>query len=317
MPFLLLLFLTLVCMPESWQEPVLFTTSPALSAALTTACMGVVVGMAALASRRVRSLAYGPGTRERASRRYGSWRLYHLVTLLGLYALSLYGLGWGWAVQRMLGGQPTLPAGGDLFVLAPFMLSLIFSWVFFYDAERALHDTGADAESLFWSRRAYVAFHARNNLALICVPLVLLIIQKGVRQLVPESVAETWKVESAVLSLVAPFAVLAALADPARLATVRILEAAGELSCTELLAESRLGCSKSTLSHHLRVLRRAGVTNTRVEGVRRYTTLRRDDLQYRFPGLLDAIVGAAFPAASGHWSAPGSGVVMAGPQVDP
>src|SRR5205085_5392713 len=211
MPFLLLLFLTLVCMPESWQEPVLFSTTPALSAALTAACMGVVVGMAAFASRRVRSLAYGPGTRERASRRYGSWRLYHLVTLLGLYALSLYGLGWGWTVQRMLGGQPTLPAGGDLFVLAPFMLSLIFSWVFFYDAERALHDTGADAESLFWSRRAYVTFHARNNLALICVPLVLFIIQKGVRQLVPESVAETWKVESAVLSLVAPFAVLAGI----------------------------------------------------------------------------------------------------------
>ena len=55
------------------------------------------------------------------------------------------------------------------------MLSLIFSWVFFYDAERALHDTGSDAESLFWSRRAYVAFHTRNNLALICVPLVLFI----------------------------------------------------------------------------------------------------------------------------------------------
>src|SRR5437660_6429927 len=175
MSFLLLLFLTLVCMPESWQEPALFSSTPALSAALTAACMALVVGMAALVSLRVVALAHSPDTRDRAARRYGSWRLYHLVTLLGLYALSLYGFGWGWTVQTLLGSEQTLPAGADVLVLAPFLISLVLSWTFFYDAERALHDTGSDAGSPFWSRKAHVTFQARNNLALLCVSLLLII----------------------------------------------------------------------------------------------------------------------------------------------
>jgi DNA-binding transcriptional ArsR family regulator len=84
--------------------------------------------------------------------------------------------------------------------------------------------------------------------------------------------------------------VLAALADPARLATVRTLGAAGEESCARILEESRLDCTKSTMSHHLKVLREAGLTRTRVEGARRYVSLRREDLDARFPGLLDAVL---------------------------
>jgi DNA-binding transcriptional ArsR family regulator len=44
------------------------------------------------------------------------------------------------------------------------------------------------------------------------------------------------------------------------------------------------------MSHHLRVLREAGLTRTRVEGTRRYVSLRREDLQARFPGLLEAVL---------------------------
>jgi DNA-binding transcriptional ArsR family regulator len=84
--------------------------------------------------------------------------------------------------------------------------------------------------------------------------------------------------------------VLAALADPARLATVRLLSEAGEESCARILEESQLSCSKSTMSHHLKVLREAGLTRTRVEGARRYVSLRREDLEARFPGLLDAVL---------------------------
>lgn len=84
--------------------------------------------------------------------------------------------------------------------------------------------------------------------------------------------------------------VLAALADPGRLATVRTLAGAGEASSSGLLEASGLGCTKSTMSHHLRVLREAGVTRTRVEGTHRFVSLRRDDLDLRFPGLLDAVV---------------------------
>jgi DNA-binding transcriptional ArsR family regulator len=88
-------------------------------------------------------------------------------------------------------------------------------------------------------------------------------------------------------------AVLAALADPYRLACVRSLAHRGETSCTDLYDHVGIECSKSTMSHHLRVLREAGVISTRVSGVHRYSKLRRADLDARFPGLLDAVIAAS------------------------
>jgi DNA-binding transcriptional ArsR family regulator len=83
-------------------------------------------------------------------------------------------------------------------------------------------------------------------------------------------------------------AVLHALSDPARLAIVRELGSGTECSCGGF----DVGLSKPTLSHHLRVLREAGVTQTRCDGRHRLVSLRRDDLEARFPGLLDAIASA-------------------------
>jgi DNA-binding transcriptional ArsR family regulator len=84
-------------------------------------------------------------------------------------------------------------------------------------------------------------------------------------------------------------AVLHALGDPVRLELVRILDQAdGAISCGEL----PIPVSKSTGSHHLKVLREAGVVRAHVDGTRRYYTLRRDDLAARFPGLLDSVVRA-------------------------
>ena len=84
-------------------------------------------------------------------------------------------------------------------------------------------------------------------------------------------------------------AVLQALADPVRLELVRILDDAdGALSCGEI----PLSVSKSTGSHHLKVLREAGVIRGLVDGTRRYYTLRRDDLDARFPGLLASVLTA-------------------------
>jgi DNA-binding transcriptional ArsR family regulator len=84
--------------------------------------------------------------------------------------------------------------------------------------------------------------------------------------------------------------VLAALADPGRLSAVRGLAEAEEAACGELLRLAGTDWSKSTLSHHLRVLREAGVTHTRVAGTRRFVSLRRSDLDAAFPGLLDAVL---------------------------
>lgn len=84
--------------------------------------------------------------------------------------------------------------------------------------------------------------------------------------------------------------VLRALADPVRLEIVSRLAREGEQCCYDLGVD--VGLHKSTMSHHYRALREAGVTLTRQEGRRKYLTLRRDDLEARFPGLLDSILAA-------------------------
>jgi DNA-binding transcriptional ArsR family regulator len=91
--------------------------------------------------------------------------------------------------------------------------------------------------------------------------------------------------------------VLAALADPARLATVRTLALVGESSCNQIRQDAGLEVSKSTMSHHLRILREAGITHSRIQGARRLLTLRREDLDTRFPGLLHVILQDELAAA--------------------
>jgi DNA-binding transcriptional ArsR family regulator len=81
---------------------------------------------------------------------------------------------------------------------------------------------------------------------------------------------------------------MAALSDPARVEIVRCL-AAGEASCGTF----QVNVSKATRSHHLRVLREAGLTFTRAQGTHRIVSLRREELDERFPGLLDAVLAAA------------------------
>jgi DNA-binding transcriptional ArsR family regulator len=88
-------------------------------------------------------------------------------------------------------------------------------------------------------------------------------------------------------------AVLHALSDPQRLRIVRVLAAE---SAPRRCGSFDVDITKSTLTHHFRVLREAGVIEQRVEGTARLNSLRRDDLDERFPGLLDAVL-AATPAA--------------------
>ncbi|GAC1319159.1 MAG: helix-turn-helix transcriptional regulator [Thermoleophilaceae bacterium] len=86
--------------------------------------------------------------------------------------------------------------------------------------------------------------------------------------------------------------VLHALSDPVRLQIVRALAEREEQSCSSVEAS----VSKSTLSHHFKVLREAGVTHTRANGTQRFVSLRRDDLERRFPGLLKSVLSASVTA---------------------
>jgi DNA-binding transcriptional ArsR family regulator len=89
--------------------------------------------------------------------------------------------------------------------------------------------------------------------------------------------------------------VLAALAEPNRLATVQYVARSGEACCSEVIQEAGLTMTKSTFSHHLRILREAGVLTKRIQGTKGFTKLRKDDLDRRFPGLIDAIIDAENP----------------------
>ncbi len=82
--------------------------------------------------------------------------------------------------------------------------------------------------------------------------------------------------------------VLFALSDPARLHIVKTLDTRGETMC----AGVGLRLAKSSCSRHFKVLREAGVIRTRRHGTAYLNTLRREELDARFPGLLDAVLRA-------------------------
>lgn len=81
--------------------------------------------------------------------------------------------------------------------------------------------------------------------------------------------------------------IMRALGDPLRLELVRLLAHGGPRNCGDL--SELLGLPSSTCSYHLRLLREAGVTRTRAEGTQRVISLRREDLEARFPGLVDVL----------------------------
>ncbi|SEL59993.1 ArsR/SmtB family transcription factor [Streptacidiphilus jiangxiensis] len=84
--------------------------------------------------------------------------------------------------------------------------------------------------------------------------------------------------------------VLGALADPVRVAIVRTLAGLGESPCVELRRAAELTIGQPTFSHHQRVLREAGVLRERVQGAQRIVSLRGEDLDACFPGLLTAVL---------------------------
>jgi DNA-binding transcriptional ArsR family regulator len=80
--------------------------------------------------------------------------------------------------------------------------------------------------------------------------------------------------------------VLHAMSDPVRRDIVAQLARDGERTCGGF----GLSVTKSTATHHFRVLREAGVIDQRIDGNRKLNTLRRAELDARFPGLLDAVL---------------------------
>ena len=87
--------------------------------------------------------------------------------------------------------------------------------------------------------------------------------------------------------------VLAALGNPIRLTIVAVLAEHGAQACGVVGTHLGAEVSKSTLTHHWRVLRDAGVLWQRPHGREHLLTLRREDLDARYPGLLDSVLNGA------------------------
>jgi DNA-binding transcriptional ArsR family regulator len=84
--------------------------------------------------------------------------------------------------------------------------------------------------------------------------------------------------------------VLHALSDPVRLTVVcRLAAAEGAVACSDV----PLPVTRSTTTHHFRVLREAGVISQAYRGTSKMNALRRADLDRLFPGLLDTVLAAA------------------------
>ncbi len=88
--------------------------------------------------------------------------------------------------------------------------------------------------------------------------------------------------------------ILAALGDDIRLCIVRKLAEGEALPCQSC---SPCGVAPSTLSYHFKILRDAGLITTEKKGVSHYNSLRTEDVNKRFPGLLDAILNVQQSAA--------------------
>lgn len=196
MPLLLLLLLYLACItlgsyPRPFWIPDNSTSGPLDATLASWAALTAVVAVAGLRSwQTCRRLRQTPMEREAVVRSYVKLRFYHLLAVFAAYLLSLYVLGWGWAVQEhwcQFGKAEVLP-GAELLLILPLVLTLLLSWFFFYDAERTLHETGGGfaVARPFWKRSAYVGFHARQNLALVLLPFSLLVLVNGANRLAPD-----------------------------------------------------------------------------------------------------------------------------------
>jgi DNA-binding transcriptional ArsR family regulator len=84
------------------------------------------------------------------------------------------------------------------------------------------------------------------------------------------------------------YGILAALSDPTRLGIVRTLAQHKERCPFEFLDIT----SKQNLTHHFKVLREAGLIQSRYEGRNKFVWLRRDIIDEKFPGLLDGLLHA-------------------------
>ena len=324
MPFLLLVFLSLACLPDpgrDWPEPP-WDGSPWLAVVLTALTVGLSTLTAGWLARRVR-LALSPDyfVRESALARYDRGRARHQYLVFGLYVLALLVFGWGSAVGKLWSTPSRVLPFAELIVLAPFLVSLLLSWACFYDAERAQwgvrhleeglssalsgregsvetaaaftavpHPAFHMPESLA-SRWGYVLFQARQRLALVFIPLGLLLVQKELARTIPDDAWLRWETPLHLLGFVAVLGAFAVMPWMLRLVLGLTPMPDGTLKRRLLDTARRLGfrCSGLLLWNT-----RSGMANAMVVGILpwpRYVIFTDRLLEEFTPDEVEAVLG--------------------------
>jgi len=202
MPVLLLLFLTLACLPERWPTPPSWIN---LRNSILLTWLGVLVEVlfAALITLRVqRRLRQGKLSHDNVLRHYLRGRRWHMLGLFVTYGLALYVFRFGWAVHTLWTRNDVVLPGAELLLLSPFFASLLLSWACFYSAEKAFWlDSSPEPARPFFTRRGFVWFHLRQNLALVFLPIVLLMGEKELRRLFPD-LNQSWQTQASIAGVV-------------------------------------------------------------------------------------------------------------------
>jgi Zn-dependent protease with chaperone function len=194
MALLLLICLTVAVLPIDWPGPPFgygVRGSAASTGAVTAAMLFLAKGFSTLTVRR---LARDPGDHEAAGRRHNQHRQLFFYLNLAALAFVLLKCGWGWTVREVLTVNDNLLPGAELLTLAPYLVALVGSWTFFYDAERALcqlHPNPA-LRAGFWSRGGYVLYTFRHHLLTVFLPVLLVIAQLGILRAYPQLLETLW-----------------------------------------------------------------------------------------------------------------------------
>ena len=203
MSFVPLLLLFLLYLQGDWP-PAPFDLSPDSAIALSLTAQGLVVLAAALLATITRfrlrlvdvlelrlemlalaatgvQLRFRSHGRPRILRTFSAGKFRLSVLTVVVFIGILYGLGWGWAMKQVIVGSwaPLLKPA----LLTPYLATLVLSWCAYYDTDRAVHDDFWGRGS-FHSRSAYLLLHLRHNLLLLAPPLLVMVGQDSLHQLV-------------------------------------------------------------------------------------------------------------------------------------
>jgi STE24 endopeptidase len=185
MPFVLLLLAFLLYVQDPWAAP-WFDFSPS-DAALTTlgGFCGFVLVAALLAGGIRIALRRAPYARYEILKRFTSLRRWHFLSQTAFFVLSLYILGWGWALQTWFDGNLSIFV--KPLAMAPYLAALILSWALYYDVDRAAHEMlWITGDRPFLRRLAYLALNIRHNLILLVPPFILMTMQEALQLVFPQ-----------------------------------------------------------------------------------------------------------------------------------